>query len=271
MVAPAIMKSFIETAQHLGVQRLLALSRGTKQKLFLVFDFFVAASAWALVVPRLNANGIAQGLGFTALVILISYRLSLYRAVLRFAGVRVVWVIGQSYALASVIAAFWHLIANELMPLASYLSLALFGTGLAAGTRILVREALFQSASRQKDAVIIYGAGDAGRQLLTAITQSQTMRAVALVDDDPVLEGAEFHGVRVCPPDVLPRLCKQHQVQTVILALPNLSRSRRAQVLQALEQLSVQIRSMPRITDILAGRREVLDLEVVSIEELLGA
>jgi len=264
------MNSAIHTVQQLGAQRLLALSRATKRRLLLAFDILVATSTWTAVVPRLDAKTIVEGFVFVAFVLAMGARLGLYRAVLRFAGVRVLSVIGLSYGLASLGAACWHFVAGSLLPASSYLNFALFGGALAAGIRIWVREALFQSASRQKDAVVIYGAGDAGRQVLTAITQSQTMRALALVDDDPALEGAEFHGVRVCPPTALPTLCKQHQVQTVILALPNLSRSRRAQVLQALEQLPIQIRSMPRITDILAGRREVLDLEVVSIEELLG-
>ncbi len=264
------MNNLIQTAQLIGVQKLLALSRATKQKLLLSFDILVATAAWNFVVSSLNGDGLANAFVFVVLVLAIGSRLGLYRAVLRFAGVRVLWVIGLSYGLASLCAAFWHVLAGELLALSIYLNLALFGAALAAGTRILLREALFQSASLQKDLVVIYGAGDAGRQLLTAITQSQTMRAVAMVDDDRALEGAEFHGVRVYHPIELARLCKQHQVRTVILALPNVSRSRRAQILQALEALPLQVRSMPRITDILSGRRDVLDLEAVSVEELLG-
>jgi FlaA1/EpsC-like NDP-sugar epimerase/8-oxo-dGTP pyrophosphatase MutT (NUDIX family) len=264
------MKSIIQIAQRLGVEQVIALSRQTKQKLLLAADILFSAIAWTLVSPRLDGESFIQGFTFVIIVIGVGSYLGLYRAVLRFAGVRVLWVISLSYILASLSAAFWQLLDGKLLTFAGYLNLVVFGVALAAGTRILLREALFQSVRQQKTSVVLYGAGDAGRQLLTAITQSQSMRAVAMVDDDKALEGAEFHGVRVYPPSALSELCNQNQVRTVILAVPNLSRSRRAQILQELEALSVRVRSMPRITDILTGRREVLDLEEISVEELLG-
>lgn len=264
------MKNRIKTLQQICAQEFLGLSRESKQKLLLAFDFFVATSTWKLVMSGLAGNGVINAFLFVGLVLAIGYRLGLYRAVLRFAGVRVLWVIGLSYGLSCICVAFLHLINGVLLPPSSYINLMLFGITLAAGTRILVRESLFRIANFQKDLVIIYGAGDAGRQLLTAITQSQSMRAVAMVDDDCALEGAEFHGVRVFQPSALARLCEQHQVPTIILALPNISRNRRAQILQSLEALPLQVRSMARITDILIGRRDVLDLEAVSVEELLG-
>ncbi len=264
------MKKLFQTAHYLGVNKLLALSRATKQKILISFDVLVATSTWNFVVSRIDGEGIVNPFVFVGLVIAIGSVLGLYRAVLRFAGVRVLLVVGISYGVASIFEAFLHILAGELLPLSNYLYLALSGTALAAGGRILVREALFRSATPQKDLVVIYGAGDAGRQLLTAITQSQTMQAVAMIDDDASLAGVEFHGVRVLLPSSLESLCKQYQVHAVILALPTISRSRRAEILQTLEALPVQVRSMPRITDILAGHRDMLDFEAVSIEELLG-
>ncbi len=264
------MKNLFQITNILCATKLLALSRATKQKILLSFDVLVAVLTWNFVVSRPDGEGILNAFVFVGSVITIGSVLGLYRAVLRFAGVRVLLVVGISYAVASISGAFSHIISGKLLPPSSYLYLALLGTALAAGARILIREALFRNATHQKDLVVIYGAGDAGRQLLTAIMQSQTMRAIAMIDDDASLAGVEFHGVRVLLSSSLESLCKQYQVHTVILALPTISRSRRSEILQNLEALNVQVRTMPRITDILAGRRDMLDFEAVSAEELLG-
>jgi len=257
---------------------LLGLGRGSKVTISMLGDLICMGAAFSIVM--LKASGTqnhaapSEALGwwfvFSALAIAFAWRLGLYRAVLRYAGVRVLWVVGLSVALAGLGLGLLQSLLGFAQSPTQYVALAIIAAAFSAGGRILAREAIFQSARLQKSPVVIYGAGDSGRQLLTAIAQSQSMRAVAMIDDAQVLHGSEFHGVRVYPPQALAALCAEYEVQTVILAMPLVSRTRRAHILQRLEKLPVKVRSMPRITDILAGRRQVLDLQEVSIEELLG-
>ena len=263
---------------RLMLDALLGLGRGSKIAISMLGDLLCMGAAFSIVMLKASATqndaAPSDGLGwwfvFSTLAITFAWRLGLYRAVLRYAGVRVLWVVGLSVALASLGLGLVQSLLGVAQSLTQYVALAIIAAAFSAGGRILAREAIFQSARLQKSPVVIYGAGDSGRQLLTAIAQSQSMRAVAMIDDAQVLHGSEFHGVRVYPPQALAALCAEYQVQTVILAMPLVSRTRRAHILQRLEKLPVKVRSMPRITDILAGRRQVLDLQEVSIEELLG-
>jgi FlaA1/EpsC-like NDP-sugar epimerase len=56
---------------------------------------------------------------------------------------------------------------------------------LIGGTRLVVR-ASYQARLRSSTKnVLIYGAGESGRQLLTALHHGDQYRVVAFVDDDP--------------------------------------------------------------------------------------
>ena len=75
-----------------------------------------------------------------------------------------------------------------------YFALALLGIG---GTRLTVR-AYYQAKLRSlSENVIIYGAGESGRQLLTALHQGDQYRVVAFVDDDNNMQRSVINGLRM--------------------------------------------------------------------------
>ena len=73
------------------------------------------------------------------------------------------------------------------------------------------------------DNVIIYGAGESGRQLLTALNHGDKYRAVAFVDDDPRLQHSVINGLQVAPPEQLEQLLSDHDITQLLLAIPSAS------------------------------------------------
>lgn len=132
----------------------------------------------------------------------------------------------------------------------------------------LMRGVLPDRASRIP--VIIYGAGDAGRQLDLAVSTSREMEVVALVDDDRRLHGRFINGKRVLPPSALPQAIERHRVVKVMLALPSASHRRRREILDDLVGLEVDVQTLPGIADLASGRVSVNDLRQVDILDLLG-
>ncbi len=118
--------------------------------------------------------------------------------------------------------------------------------------------------------VIIYGAGDAGRQLDLAISTSREMEVVALVDDDSRLHGRLINGKRVLPPAALPEAIDRHKVVKVMLALPSASHRRRREILEELVGLDVDVQTLPGIADLASGRVSINDLRKIDILDLLG-
>jgi FlaA1/EpsC-like NDP-sugar epimerase len=137
------------------------------------------------------------------------------------------------------------------------------------GSRLAVQW-LFQLRNAKGDRVVIYGAGDAGAHLAAALAGRGAFVPVAFVDDNRAVRGAVINGLKVHSPMNLPGLIEEYGVSRVLLALPSISRRRRSEIINELEQLSIHIQTMPDIGDIVAGNARVDDIREVDITDLLG-
>jgi FlaA1/EpsC-like NDP-sugar epimerase len=118
--------------------------------------------------------------------------------------------------------------------------------------------------------VIIYGAGDAGRQLAMALLQSKEMNVAGFVDDDKSLQGAIIQSIKVFPTNGIETLITQQDVTHVLLALPSASRSQKAQIIQNLSVLGVKVLTLPTLSELAEGKLTISDLKEVQIEDLLA-
>ncbi len=103
--------------------------------------------------------------------------------------------------------------------------------------------------------VVIYGAGDAGVQLAMALQHSREYRPVAFIDDSLDVRGSDILGLKVYGRDQLDRVIARHQVRTVLLAMPSITRSARKRVIEALEPFPVHVMAIPGLTEIVSGER----------------
>ena len=86
-----------------------------------------------------------------------------------------------------------------------------------AGMRFAVRAAANAIKTKPTEQVVIYGAGDAGRLLLNALSNEGEYEVVAFVDDDPNLNGRELDTIAIGSPSSLAR-SSTFGVGTVLLA-----------------------------------------------------
>ena len=117
---------------------------------------------------------------------------------------------------------------------------------------------------------LIYGAGEAGRQLSLAMVSNPQLRVIGFLDDDKSLHGQVINGHKVYDPQTLEDLAISHRVSTVLLALPSVSRHRRHEILAMIKEAKVGVRTLPSVTDLAQGRVTVSDLRELEIEDLLG-
>ena len=118
--------------------------------------------------------------------------------------------------------------------------------------------------------VAIFGAGQAGVQLVLALKQSTEYRPVALVDDNRSLHGLVVEGLRVSSPDALTGYVKEKVIKEIFLAIPSLTAPRRRQVLASLGGLDCKIRELPSINDVIKSGNVLGSLRQVSVDEVLG-
>ncbi len=74
---------------------------------------------------------------------------------------------------------------------------------------------------------LIYGAGNAGRQLLYALESSNEINVLGFVDDDKYLHGQILNGQSIFSPTDIPELIISKQISHILLALPSINRNKR--------------------------------------------
>jgi FlaA1/EpsC-like NDP-sugar epimerase len=147
---------------------------------------------------------------------------------------------------------------------------------LAVGcTRGIVRfwlgdryQTILQRALRPK--VLVYGAGTTGRQLVAAMANSHEMQVVGFLDDDVRMQGQVLNGMPIYPVVDLALLIQQLGVKHVLLAMPNIGRSRRNEILNQLAPYKVAVRTLPSLNDLAQGRVNVSDIRDLDVDDLLG-
>jgi FlaA1/EpsC-like NDP-sugar epimerase len=147
---------------------------------------------------------------------------------------------------------------------------ALLGVLSLSGLRFALRSAFRRQQSRQKARVIIYGAGEAGRQLLNALQIGQDYAPVALVDDDPRLQGRKIGAVTIHRADDLERLIQTFKVELILLAVPSANRAQRRRILERLDAVPVRVQTVPGMADLVRGAASISQLRDVAVEDLLG-
>jgi len=144
-----------------------------------------------------------------------------------------------------------------------------FSLVLIVGGRLAARMFLSRR-NESREAVIIYGAGDAGAQLIAALLSGDDYLPVAIVDDNYALHGNRVNGLRIHPPDRLEKLIEQTRAKGVLLAIPSASRKRRRRVLERLSEFPVRVQTMPEFKDIVSGAARIDDIKDVEVRDLLG-
>ncbi len=148
---------------------------------------------------------------------------------------------------------------------------AIFFT-LATTVRICGLYALSSMLERANSSppALIYGAGNAGGQLASALRESRAARPVAFIDDNVGLQGLVVGGLQVYSAHRLQRLVKKHHIQRIYVAMPSADKARRNRIIARLSELMIEIQVLPTYATLIADGRLIEDLRPVTPAELLG-
>jgi FlaA1/EpsC-like NDP-sugar epimerase len=117
---------------------------------------------------------------------------------------------------------------------------------------------------------LIYGAGEAGRQLASAMANSPEIRVVGFLDDDERLYGNLLNSLPIYNPADLAEVLSDVPITDVLLALPSVSRNRRNLILKNLKLYQVAVRTLPGLSDLATGKLSLSDVRDLDIDDLLG-
>ncbi len=194
----------------------------------------------------------------------------LYRVVLRYITGTTMRSVAAGAGLGAAATLVTALTLGAPLPAGLALTHAMLVLLVAGGVRFGVRTFIRKPALRDATPVIIYGAGQAGQQLVAALNLGLEYKPVAFIDDDARLHGATINGVRVHPAADMRMLATGWHIREVLMAMPSLNRSRRRRIIARLETLGVEVKTIPAMGDLVSGRARFTDLRPVTPEDMLG-
>jgi FlaA1/EpsC-like NDP-sugar epimerase len=262
---------------------ILNLPRFAKQIIAIIFDLSLCVlCTWFAFYLRLDQLFLIQGVVLTAVIVSVVlalpvfWLLGLYRTIFRYSGLSIMFSVS---------------IALLVYGLLYFLIFGIFGvTGIPRSigilqpmllffaivtSRILVKYLLggnyfFKDKSQFLKKALVYGAGDNGRQLASALANNNELKVVGFLDDDDRLHGQVLQGHQIYSPLKIADLIKSKQVQLVLLALPNIPRSRRNEILKNLSNYPLQVQTLPTVIDIIQGRVSLSDIKDLDVDDILN-
>jgi FlaA1/EpsC-like NDP-sugar epimerase len=127
----------------------------------------------------------------------------------------------------------------------------------------------YQKNLSKKNIALIYGAGNAGLQLLNSLKKTNTY-VEGFLDDDNQLIGMVIDGKKIYKKEDIERLIIEKNVNQVLLAIPSLSRSDRNKIIEKISQYNISVKALPTLSDLAEGLVQLSDVQEVNIDDLLG-
>jgi FlaA1/EpsC-like NDP-sugar epimerase len=263
---------------HRLFARVFELSRPIKRLIQVSADLVLIASSFALAMAlRLGDLSFVGDLrlwaavGASAVATIMTFEaLGLYRTMVRFVSAEVLRIIIAGVSAATVTLFLAAFLLDAPLPQTApgiYAALLMLSTG---GARFIIRLMFRRPDRNARRPVIVYGAGESGRQLVNALDHGHDYRPVAILDDDERLQGSMIAGRPVHAPDEAQALLKRTGAKTILLAMPSITRARRRELVSRLAPLGVEVKTIPGMTDLVSGRATVNELRRVSPDDLLG-
>ena len=281
-------------------KKITNLNRISKQLIMLIFDFILliiilicsfSLSQNSLYFPSEDLYWIIFGAPIIAIPIFIFF--GLYRSVIRYIGFKSFSSIIQAVTLYSLTWGLISLMANH--PLLVNLlgnyndpfvggyfegisrSVILINWMIAliliGGSRLLARWIFSDTnifSTDKKNNVIIYGAGEEGRQLSQALQNSIQFNHVAFIDDDLNKAKSFINNIPVFSNIAIDDLIRENKVSEIFLALTSISRKQRRQIIEKLSLQSVQVKSIPSVSELAEGKVKIDDLLEIDVRDVLG-
>jgi len=126
----------------------------------------------------------------------------------------------------------------------------------------------FKKKSLKK--TLIYGAGNAGRQLATSLYNSYEFKVVGFLDDDEKLWNQFLDGIKIYNPNNLEKIIQFKDIDLVLLALPSVTRFRRNQILEKISKYKLKVQTLPSVMDIVDGKVTLTDIKELDINDVLN-
>lgn len=259
----------------------LSLSRSRKRVILMGLDMLAGVWAllatWLLTLNRLPFWVELPVFLWLGVVIVLaaggmSFALGLHRIKLNaydLHGAAQNFLVAAVVAIVAALAA--RVVSSPLFPDA-FILLGMSYAIISVGQRVALRSYVMWliARNRQRKRVLLYGAGQTGQQLASALITDDAFVAVGFIDDNPALHGLVIAGLRVYSPLQIAQLVEEKEVERIVIAMPSASPATQREIERRLNQFGVEVLSVPSFADLVLEGVRPRNKEKLDVQALLG-
>lgn len=260
--------------------RILNLHRYSKRLIVILIDISLCIlCTWFSYIIRLEEIILLKDFNFYPSLISVSIAIPIlwlfgsYKTILRYSNSSIIFNILTSLIVYSAI--YFLIIAvytiqgvprsiGAIQPMILF-----FGIVFSRFTMKFIIDLNLNSKKFLKKKILIYGAGDAGRQLDFALENSLEFKVVGFLDDNKKLQTRTVSGKIIYSPLNLKIIIQKLDISIVLLAIPSINRNKRNQIINNLNNFGIKVKTLPSISEIIDGKVTISDIRDLNVDDLI--
>ena len=267
--------------------RILTLDRRYKQIITLSFDVIILVFSLCFAFVLQSDNFVGKHMinnwwlmiAVPIIAIPIFIKTGLYRSVLQYTGVKVITTSFQSITITCILVTFIHYYGrgyffpiDHILPRSIVPNFWFISNTFIITSRFLLKGMIYSWDTRvnKRKQALIYGAGNAGIQLVESLTKSIDYAPVAFIDDDKQKHGTIINYLRIFSFDNIDKVIKKYDVKLILLAIPSASQKSRVEILKKLSKFPLEVKVLPSLDNIVNGDVTIDNIKEVQVEDILG-
>ncbi|MDC3373391.1 polysaccharide biosynthesis protein [Candidatus Pelagibacter sp.] len=261
--------------------KIYSLHRYSKRWIAITTDaFFCVFTLWLAFYLRLEELVLFKDIGLTPILLTIFLAITifwvtgLYRTLFRYSGISILSTISLSVIIYGLI--FFSIISvygitgvprsiGVIQPVLLFVFLITQRFSLK-----YILTGSFNKSGKDKENILIYGAGAAGRQLFTSLEGNSKYNVVGFLDDNPNMHRQNLLGQRIYDPKNLENIKNNKQIKLILIAIPSLSKFKKQEIIQKVSNYNILIKTLPNLNDIIEDKLSFTDVKDFLIEDLLN-
>ncbi len=128
-----------------------------------------------------------------------------------------------------------------------------------------------QNTKKEKNNVVIYGAGEAGAITIRTLARDAGMnyQVLAFIDDNPKLAHKRIQGIDILPPSEFDRLLEEKKVDQLIISIMKISPKHKQEIIEKCLEHKVKVLQLPPVQQWINGELSFKQIKQVNIDDLL--
>ena len=166
------------------------------------------------------------------------------------------------------------IIPGSELPRSTFVIAAGIAAASMLGARFILRGARQQRLlSREGKKTLIFGAGDAGSQIVTLMLNDRhnEYQPVGFIDDNPRKHHLRRSGIKVLgTSSQIEEICSQTETEVLLIAIAGIQAAELLELDQRMRPLGVTVTIIPTASEIVGGAVKLGDISDVTEEDLMG-